>query len=102
GDDNHFKQPLEIDALLGGDFDHHGVAAPAFPEQATVSKFLLDAVGVGVGLIDLVDGDDDGHFGGPGVVNRFNRLRHDAVVSGDDEHDHVGDFGAAGAHHREG
>ena len=34
------------------------------------------------------------------MVDRFARLRHDAVVSGHDEHNQVGDFGAAGAHKR--
>ena len=37
-----------------------------------------------------------------GVVDRLNGLRHDAIVGRNDEHDDVGDFGAAGAHLREG
>ena len=35
------------------------------------------------------------------MVDRFARLRHDAVVGRDDEHDDVGDLGAAGAHQGE-
>ncbi len=35
------------------------------------------------------------------MVDRLARLRHDAVVGRDDEHDDVGDLGAAGAHQRE-
>ena len=31
-------------------------------------------------------------------MDRLNGLRHDAVIGGDDEHDDIGDFGAAGAH----
>ena len=32
------------------------------------------------------------------MVDRLHRLRHDAVVGGDDEHDDVGDATGAGAH----
>ncbi len=35
------------------------------------------------------------------MVDRLDRLRHDAVVGGDDEHDDVGRLGAAGTHLRE-
>ena len=36
------------------------------------------------------------------MVDRLNRLRHDAVIGGDDKDDDVGDGGAAGAHRGEG
>ena len=48
--------------------------------------------------VDLVDGDDDRHLGGARVRDRLARLRHDAVVGGDDEDRDVGDLRAAGAH----
>ena len=35
------------------------------------------------------------------MIDRFPGLRHDAVVGRHDQHDDVGDLGAAGAHHRE-
>ena len=35
------------------------------------------------------------------MVDRLDRLRHHAVVGGDDQHDDVGRLGAAGAHLRE-
>ena len=54
--------------------------------------------GIGVVAVDLVDGDDDRHLGRLGVVDRLDGLGHHAVVGGDDEHDDVGDLGAAGAH----
>ena len=59
------------------------------------------ALRVGVVLVDLVDRHHDRHVGGAGVVDRLDRLRHDAVVGGDDEHDDVGRLGAAGPHLRE-
>ena len=58
--------------------------------------------GIGVGLVDLVDRHDDRHVGRLGVADRLDRLRHDAVVGGHDQHDDVGHLGAAGAHRREG
>ena len=54
--------------------------------------------GFAPGEVDLVDGDDDRHLGGAGVRDRLERLRHDAVVGGDDEDRDVGDLRAAGAH----
>ena len=49
-------------------------------------------------MIDLVDGDDDSALGRLGVAQRFERLRHHAVIRGDDEHDDVRDVRAARAH----
>ena len=43
-----------------------------------------------------------GTLGRLGVVDRLDRLRHDAVVGRDHEHHDVGDLGAAGAHRGEG
>ncbi len=53
------------------------------------------------GLSILLIATTIGHVGGLGVVDRFTRLRHDAVVGRDDQHDHVGDLGAARTHQRE-
>ena len=49
-------------------------------------------------LVDLVDRDDDRHLGRLGVVDRFERLRHHAVVGRHHQHHDIGDLGAAGAH----
>ena len=75
-----------------------GVAAPFLDDQAGICQLLFYKVYVGVGPVYLVDGDDDGHLGGPGVVDGLYRLRHDAVVSGHHQDGHVGDIGAVGAH----
>ena len=60
-------------------------------------ELLAHLLRVGLGLVDLVDGDDDRNLGGARVVDRLDRLRHDAVVGGDDEHGDVRHLGAAGA-----
>jgi hypothetical protein len=103
---DHFKQQVEVDSLFGGDFNEDGAlvagAGPFFRDEASVGKLLLDALGVGFRLVDLVDGHDDGDVGGLGVVNGLKGLGHDAVVGGDhDDHD-VSDLCAAGSHAGEG
>ena len=87
--------------LLRRHFDEHGLAAPVFGHQSQIGELALDRFGIGAGLVDLVDRHDDLHVRGLGVIDRFLGLRHHAVIGGHDQHDHVGDLGAAGAHHRE-
>ena len=96
------QQVVDAQVLQGGHLDHDRVASPSLRDQAQVGELLHDMVGVGVGAVDLVDGHDDRHVGGLGVVERFDGLGHHAVVSRHDEHDDVGHFRAAGAHSREG
>jgi hypothetical protein len=86
----------------GAGLDHLGLAAEGDRDQAPLGQLAEHAVGVGALAIDLVDGDDDGHAGGAGVLDRLLGLGHDPVVGGDDEHGDVGDVGPAGAHGGEG
>ena len=97
-----FFEFFEILARLGRDFHGHHVAAHVFDDDLMLEQFLAHARGVSIGLVDLVDGDDDRHASGLSVVNRLDGLRHDAVVGGDHEHDDVGGLGAARAHGSEG
>ena len=98
----HVEEVVEADALLGAGLDEDGVAAPLLGHEAVLGELLLDAVDVGVGLVDLVDHDDDRHAGRLGVVDGLDGLRHDAVVGGHHDGGDVGDLGAAGAHGGEG
>ncbi len=99
---DHVEQLVEIGLFLGRDFDFEHVAAERFDLDFVLQQFGAHALGLGVGLVDLVDGDDDRNLRRLGVVDRFDRLRHDAVVGRDHQHDDVGDLGAAGAHRGEG
>jgi hypothetical protein len=83
---------------LGRDVDEHRLAAPLLGLQAEVGHLGAHAVWLRTLLVDLVDGDEDRHLGGLGVVDRLARLGHHAVVGGDDDDRDVGDLGAAGAH----
>src|ERR1019366_3831521 len=100
--ENHFEQQGQALLRTRRNRHHDHVAAPILGEQPAIGELLLDAFGLSVGPIDLVDGHDDRHPGRPGMVDGFQRLRHDAIVGGDHQHDDVGDLGAAGTHAGEG
>ena len=95
---DHFHQQVEVGLLLGRDVDEHRAAAPVFGHQAAIGELLLDPVGQGIGLVDLVDGHDDRHVRRLGVVDGFQRLRHHAVIGGNHQHHDVGDLRSAGTH----
>ena len=84
------------------DGDHDGITAPVFTDQAVFGELLHDVFRIGAFLVDLVDGDDDGDASRLGMVDGFDGLGHNAVVSCDDEDSDVRDLGTAGTHGREG
>ena len=86
---------------LGGDLDHHRVAAPFLGHQAAIGELALHFFGLGIRLVNLVDRDDDRHIRGLRVRDRFFGLRHHAVVRAHHQHHDVGHFRAARAHARE-
>ena len=92
------EQLVEIGALHGGHLDVEHVAAHGLDEDLVLEQFGADALRIGVRLVDLVDGDDDRHPRRLGVMDRLDRLRHDAVVGRDDQHHDIGHLGAARAH----
>ena len=99
GDDEQvLEQVVDADALERRDLDHDRVAAPRLGDEAALGELGHDPLGVGVLAVDLVDGDDDRHVGGLGVVERLDGLGHHAVVGRDHQHDDVGGVGAAGPH----
>ncbi len=65
-------------------------------------ELLVHAVHVRAFLVDLVDGDDDGHLRGARVVDRLDGLRHHTVVGCHHQDDDVRDLRPAGAHRGEG
>ena len=99
---DHFEQLVDICFLGGGDFDVHHLAAHGFHLDLMLQEIGAHTVRLGVGFIDLVDGDDDRNLRGLGVMYGLDRLWHYAVIGGDHEHDDIGDLGAARAHRREG
>ena len=96
-----FEQPVEIDLLGRRHLDVEHVAAHQFDLDLVLEQLGPDPLGLGVRLVDLVDGDDDRNLRRLGVLDRLDRLRHHAVIGRDHQHHDVGDLGAAGAHRRE-
>ena len=85
-----------------GNFADDGFAAPILRSQLAILELLLHLVDVGRWQIDFVECHHDLDVrGGFGVINRFNRLRHDAVICRDDQHDDIGDVRTARAHRGE-
>ena len=85
-----------------GDVDEHRVTAVLLRNQAVLGELSAHLVRIGFRLVDLVDGHDDRHIGSLGVVQRLNGLRHDAVISSNNQHRDVGGLGATSTHGREG
>jgi hypothetical protein len=74
------------------------VAPPLRWLDARLRELSPHPHGVRLRLVDLVHGHHDGYAGGPGMVQRLDRLRHDPIVGGHDQHGDVRDLGATGPH----
>lgn len=69
--------------------------------KPSFGQFFHHALRIGVVLVDLIDGNDDRNAGCTRVADGLLGLRHDAVVSRDDEHDDVRHLRATCAHRDE-
>ena len=98
GQNDHFQQLVDAGTLLGGDGADDGLAAVLLGDQIVLHQALANLVGVGTGLIHLVDGNDDGNFRGFRVVDGLHGLGHDAVVRCHHQNGNVGTHGAALTH----
>ena len=99
---DRLEQLVEIGPLGRRHFNRKRIAAKRLDLHVVLQELLHHPLGIGFGLVDLVDGDDDRSLGRLGVANRLDRLRHDAVIRRHDQHDDVGDLRAARAHRGEG
>ena len=99
--EDRVEQCVEVEVGLRGDVDELVVAPPLGGDDTALDHLGPDAVGVRVVLVDLVDRDDDRDVRRLGVIERLHRLRHHAVVGGDDQHDDVGHPGTACTHRGE-
>ena len=101
GNFRHYQQVLQqvADAVPGAGRNGNGnyVAAPILDQQIALAELPLDPFRVGSGQIHFVDGDHNGHLGGPGVVDGFLGLRHNAVIGGHHQDGNISNPGAAGA-----
>ncbi len=95
---DHFKQQFGVLFSLGGNRNHHHITAPVFPQKTPFRQLLFNAIGLRTRLVNLVDRNDDRHFGRACVVDSLDRLRHHTVISRYHQNHDVRDFGAACAH----
>ena len=92
-----------IDALAGARRHRHEniLAAPLLGYHAVLGELLLDLLRIGLRLVDLVERHHDRHLGRLRVLDRFDGLRHDAVVGAHHQDHDVGHLRAARAHRGE-
>ena len=98
---NGLQQVFNAFAGLGGYRNEFCRSAPVCGDQLVVGHFLFDLFNIGVGLIDLVDSNDDLNAGCLCMVDGLNGLRHDAVVRRYDKDRDIGGCRAAQTHGRE-
>ena len=98
GEDDGLQQAVDVQTLLGGDVDEHGVAAVLLGHQTVLGELTAHLGRVGALDVDLVDRDHDRHVGRLGVVQRLDRLRHHTVVGRDHQDRDVGRLGTTGTH----
>ena len=89
---------VDADTLLGGYVLALVFATPLLDKVVHCGELFLDFVGIGMGLVNLVDSEDDRHTGCGSVVDSFDGLRHDAVVGSHDDYDKVGNLRTTGTH----
>ena len=98
---NRVEQIIDALPRLGRHRNKHYVSTVFFRQHVFRHQLLLDAIRIGLRLVDLVHRHNDRHICRLRVRNRFFGLRHHAVIGCDNENDNVGDLGAARAHRRE-
>jgi hypothetical protein len=95
---DHFEQQIQIGFLFRRNIDENRLAAPIFRHQSAIGELLLHAIRQSSRFIDLVDGNNDRHFGSVCVIDGFEGLRHHAIICSDDQHNDVGCLRSTGTH----
>ncbi len=98
---DRLQQLVEAGPLQGRHLDLERLARHALDDDLVLQQRRAHPVGIAAGLVHLVDGHDQRHLCGLGVIDRLHRLRHHTVVGGNHQHHDVGHLGAALAHGRE-
>src|SRR5688572_2568598 len=81
--------------------DERRVPTVVLDRHPVLRELRLDLIGIRVGLVHLVEGDDDRDARRFHVRDRFDRLRLHAVVGRHNEHRDVGDLRSASPHRGE-
>ena len=84
------------------DVNEHHIATVFFGNQVVFGQLLTYLARVGFRLINLVDGNNNRHVGSLSMVQGLNGLRHDAIVSCNNQDCDVGYLSTTSTHRREG
>ena len=95
---DRIQQSIDAFATLGRNMRKLHVTTPLFRQYVTLSQLVLDAVQIGIFLVDLVDSHHQRYTCGFRVLDRFFGLRHHAVVSGNNQYHDVGQLSTACTH----
>ena len=82
--------------------DELRVTTPILGNDFLGCELVFNSVGISTLFVHLVDGNNEGNTGGPGVLNRFFCLRHDAIICRNNEDDDICRFCSACTHGGEG
>src|SRR5690606_5094588 len=93
-----FKQFVDTGTDLGRYVHEHGVAAPLFRDHLECREVMLDAVRIGVFLVDLVHRNHQRNASSLGMLNGFLGLWHHAVIGRHHQNHDVGGLGTTGTH----
>ena len=74
------------------------LATPVFDQHAVISKLLANAVGICFRTVNLVDRNNDRHIRSLRVRDSFDRLRHHAIVGGNNQHNDVCNLSTTSTH----
>ena len=77
---NHLEQFIESATLFCRDLDFERITAHRLDLHFILQQFRTNEFGIGAWLVDLVDSHNHRHFCSLGMIDGFNRLRHDAII----------------------
>ena len=92
------KQLIEPGLGLCRNLDILHIARHLLHDHFVFEQAIADVVRIGLWLVHLVDRNDHRDAGRLGVIDGLDRLRHDAVIGSDNQHDDIGHVRTARAH----
>jgi len=99
GEEQDILQELvDVGALLCRNLVREHFAAELLEDDTVLQQLLLDTSRIRLRQVDLVDRDDERNGGVPRMRDRLDRLRHDAIIGGNDEDDDISHLRAASTH----
>ena len=99
---NGFKQFIQALAGHGRDLDILHFTGHRFHDHFMLQKVGPHFLRVCLRLVAFVDRHDHRHFGGLGVIDGFDRLRHHRVIGGNHENDDIRHLSPARTHRGKG